>query len=89
VLLFALAGLLGGTLGNAVDRVVLGQVTYFLDFHWRGYYRPAFTYTAPIASAIPPSKTTAITATMAGPPFVAWVIAPGAAFSPVPEHGNE
>jgi signal peptidase II len=42
VLLFALAGVLGGALGNAVDRVRLGQVTDFLDFHWRGYYWPAF-----------------------------------------------
>lgn len=42
VLLFALAGVLGGALGNGVDRVVLGQVTDFIDFHWRGYYWPAF-----------------------------------------------
>lgn len=42
VLLFALAGVLGGALGNGIDRVVLGQVTDFLDFHWRGYYWPAF-----------------------------------------------
>lgn len=42
VLLFALAGILGGALGNAVDRVRLGQVTDFLDFHWHGYHWPAF-----------------------------------------------
>lgn len=42
VLLFALAGVLGGALGNAVDRIRLGQVTDFLDFHWHGYYWPAF-----------------------------------------------
>jgi signal peptidase II len=42
VLQFALAGVLGGALGNAVDRILLGQVTDFLDFHWRGYYWPAF-----------------------------------------------
>jgi signal peptidase II len=42
VLLFALAGVLGGALGNGVDRIRLGQVTDFLDFHWRGYYWPAF-----------------------------------------------
>jgi signal peptidase II len=42
ILLFALAGVLGGALGNAVDRMRLGQVTDFLDFHWRGYYWPAF-----------------------------------------------
>jgi signal peptidase II len=42
LLLFALAGVLGGALGNGVDRVRIGQVTDFLDFHWRGYYWPAF-----------------------------------------------
>lgn len=42
VLLFALAGILGGALGNLVDRVTIGQVTDFLDLHWRGYHWPAF-----------------------------------------------
>ncbi len=42
LLLFALGVILGGALGNFVDRLVYGEVTDFLDFHWRGYYWPAF-----------------------------------------------
>lgn len=42
LLLFALAGILGGALGNLVDRLTAGQVTDFLDLHWRGYHWPAF-----------------------------------------------
>jgi signal peptidase II len=42
LLLFALGGILGGALGNLTDRIVSGQVTDFLDVHWRGYYWPAF-----------------------------------------------
>jgi signal peptidase II len=42
LLLFALGAILGGALGNLVDRMVSGEVTDFLDFHWRGYYWPAF-----------------------------------------------
>ena len=41
-LLFALGSILGGALGNFVDRMISGGVTDFLDFHWRGYYWPAF-----------------------------------------------
>jgi signal peptidase II len=40
--IFALAGILGGALGNLVDRVAFGEVTDFLDFHWRGVHWPAF-----------------------------------------------
>jgi signal peptidase II len=42
LLLFALAGILGGAIGNFIDRVSAGTVIDFLDFHWRGYYWPAF-----------------------------------------------
>ena len=42
LLLFALGVILGGALGNFADRLVYGEVTDFLDFHWRGYYWPAF-----------------------------------------------
>jgi len=41
-LLLALGAILGGALGNLVDRMISGEVTDFLDFHWRGYYWPAF-----------------------------------------------
>ncbi|MFQ5700417.1 MAG: signal peptidase II [Acidobacteriota bacterium] len=38
----SLALILGGALGNLVDRLRLGYVVDFLDFHWRGYHWPAF-----------------------------------------------
>ena len=38
----ALALILGGALGNLWDRVMLGHVVDFLDFHWAGYHFPAF-----------------------------------------------
>lgn len=38
----ALALVLGGAVGNLWDRVVLGHVVDFLDFHWAGYHFPAF-----------------------------------------------
>jgi signal peptidase II len=41
-LLVALGAILGGALGNLVDRMVSGEVTDFLDFHWHGYHWPAF-----------------------------------------------
>jgi signal peptidase II len=33
---------LGGALGNVIDRVVLGHVVDFLYFHYRGFAWPAF-----------------------------------------------
>ena len=39
---FALALVLGGALGNVIDRVVLGHVVDFLYFHYRGFAWPAF-----------------------------------------------
>jgi signal peptidase II len=39
---FAMACILGGALGNVMDRVVYGYVIDFLDFHWRGMHFPAF-----------------------------------------------
>jgi signal peptidase II len=42
VLLFAVASILGGALGNLIDRVAFGQVTDFLLVYWRQYQWPAF-----------------------------------------------
>ncbi len=39
---FALTCILGGAVGNAVDRLVHGHVIDFLDFHWAGWHFPAF-----------------------------------------------
>jgi signal peptidase II len=38
----ALALILGGAIGNVIDRVAHGHVIDFLDFHWRGWHWPAF-----------------------------------------------
>ncbi len=39
---FALACILGGAVGNVVDRMMHGYVVDFLDFHWAGWHFPAF-----------------------------------------------
>lgn len=39
---FALSLILGGALGNLWDRIMLGHVVDFLDFHLKGYHWPAF-----------------------------------------------
>ena len=39
---FALACILGGAIGNVIDRILYGYVVDFLDFHWRGSHFPAF-----------------------------------------------
>ncbi len=40
---WALALILGGAIGNVIDRVAYGHVIDFLDFHWRGVgHFPAF-----------------------------------------------
>lgn len=41
-LAFPLALVLGGALGNVIDRVVLGHVVDFLYFHYHGFAWPAF-----------------------------------------------
>jgi len=40
--LYALAFILGGALGNIIDRVRYGAVTDFFDFHVGSYHWPAF-----------------------------------------------
>jgi signal peptidase II len=39
---FALALVLGGALGNLIDRVAYGYVVDFLDFYWNSSHFPAF-----------------------------------------------
>ena len=40
---FALACILGGAVGNVVDRLQHGYVVDFLDFHWKSWgHFPAF-----------------------------------------------
>jgi len=38
----SLSLILGGALGNLIDRIAYGYVVDFLSFHWNGYYFPAF-----------------------------------------------
>lgn len=39
---WALSMILGGALGNLVDRIAYGYVVDFLSFHWNQHYFPAF-----------------------------------------------
>jgi len=39
---FAMSSILGGALGNVLDRVMYGYVIDFLDFHWAHWHFPAF-----------------------------------------------
>ena len=38
----ALSLILGGAIGNVIDRLMYGYVVDFLDFHWSGWHFPAF-----------------------------------------------
>ena len=38
----ALALIIGGALGNVIDRILFGQVIDFLHFHYANHYFPAF-----------------------------------------------
>ena len=42
MVLLALGGIVGGALGNVVDRIRWGAVADFLDVHVMGYHWPAF-----------------------------------------------
>ena len=42
VLACAVASILGGALGNVIDRLRLGHVIDFIYFHWGEHYFPAF-----------------------------------------------
>lgn len=37
-----LGAILGGALGNLIDRIRIGMVIDFLDFYWRSFHWPAF-----------------------------------------------
>ena len=39
---WALALILGGAIGNVIDRIAYGHVIDFLDFHFRNWHWPAF-----------------------------------------------
>ena len=41
-LITALAFILGGAIGNLVDRIIYGEVIDFLDVYWSDYHWPAF-----------------------------------------------
>ena len=41
-LITALAFILGGAVGNLIDRIVYGEVIDFLDVYWSNYHWPAF-----------------------------------------------
>ena len=42
IALLACASVLGGAVGNLIDRLQHGEVIDFLSLHWRGFYWPAF-----------------------------------------------
>lgn len=39
---FALSMIMGGAIGNVIDRLQYGYVIDFLDFHWRGWHFAIF-----------------------------------------------
>ena len=45
---------IGGALGNVIDRLIHGHVIDFIQWHWRGHYWPAFNIadSAIVAGAI-------------------------------------
>ena len=40
----AISLILGGAVGNVIDRLLHGYVVDFLDFYWRGWHWPAFNF---------------------------------------------
>ena len=42
LLMLALSLILGGAIGNVIDRIAYGQVIDFLLFYWNNWYYPAF-----------------------------------------------
>lgn len=42
LLILGLGSILGGAVGNLIDRVKTGEVIDFLDFYWKDHHWPAF-----------------------------------------------
>ena len=42
IALVSCAAVLGGAIGNLIDRLLHGEVIDFLSLHWRGFFWPAF-----------------------------------------------
>ncbi|MHC1789113.1 signal peptidase II [Solidesulfovibrio sp.] len=42
LLIIGLGCILGGAIGNLIDRIKTGEVVDFLDFYWKSYHWPAF-----------------------------------------------
>lgn len=42
LLITGLGLILGGAVGNLIDRIKTGEVVDFLDFYWKSYHWPAF-----------------------------------------------
>jgi len=42
LLILSLGSILGGAVGNLIDRIRTGEVVDFLDFYWKSYHWPAF-----------------------------------------------
>jgi len=42
LLIVGLGCILGGAIGNLIDRIKTGEVVDFLDFFWKNYHWPAF-----------------------------------------------
>ncbi len=42
LLIIGLGSILGGAVGNLIDRIKTGEVVDFLDFYWKSYHWPAF-----------------------------------------------
>ena len=43
-LMIALTFILGGAIGNLIDRLLYGEVIDFLDFYWSRFHWPAFNF---------------------------------------------
>jgi signal peptidase II len=41
---FSLSLIVGGAIGNATDRILLGKVVDYLDFYYKNYHYPAFNF---------------------------------------------